>query len=186
MAGCDNLPRSNTHFTGGLPLRTAPLAAFAALTLVFLGAPLQAQEDAPVIQDGSTVSIEYTLKLADGSTADSNVGGEPLVYVQGEQTILPALEAKLLGMKAEETREVTLSPEEGYGPVQPEGFQTVPLDIIPDDARHAGARLVGQGPQGEPIHAKVTEIKEDSAVIDLNHPLAGETLNFAIKIISIE
>lgn len=167
-------------------MRKALLAAFAALTLVFFGAPLLAQEDAPVIQDGSTVSIEYTLKLSDGSTADTNVGGEPLVYVQGQQQILPALEAQLLGMKADETREVTLTPEEGYGPVQPEGFQTVPLDIIPDDARHEGARLVGQGPQGEPIHAKVTEIKEDSAVIDLNHPLAGETLNFAIRVISIE
>jgi FKBP-type peptidyl-prolyl cis-trans isomerase SlyD len=164
----------------------APIAAFVAVTLAFIGAPLQAQEDALVIQDGSTVSIEYTLKLSDGSTADTNVGGEPLVYVQGQQQILPALETQLLGMQPEESREVTLTPEEGYGPVQPEGFQTVPLEIIPDDARHEGARLVGQGPHGEPIHAKVTEIKEDSAVVDLNHPLAGETLHFEIKVISIE
>lgn len=167
-------------------MRKALIAAFAALTLLIFAAPLQAQEDALVIQDGSTVSIEYTLKLTDGSTADSNVGGEPLVYVQGEQQILPALEAQLLGMKADESREVTLTPEEGYGPVQPEGFQTVPLDIIPEDARHEGARLMGQGPQGEPIHAKVTEINEDSAVVDLNHPLAGETLHFAVRIVSIE
>lgn len=164
----------------------APVIAFAAFSLFLAGAPLQAQEDAPVVSDGSTVSIEYTLKLTDGSTADSNVGGEPLVYVQGEQQILPALEAKLLGMKADETREVTLTPEEGYGPVQAEGFQTVPLEIIPEDARHEGARLMGQGPQGEPIHAKVTEIKEDSAVVDLNHPLAGETLHFDVKVIRIE
>jgi FKBP-type peptidyl-prolyl cis-trans isomerase SlyD len=167
-------------------LYKAPAAALAAVTMFLFGAPLQAQEDARVIQDGNTVSIEYTLTLADGSTADSNVGGEPLVYVQGEQQILPALEAKLLGMKSDETREVTLTPDEGYGPVQSEGFQTVPLEIIPDDARHEGARLVGQGPHGEPIHAKVTEIKEDSAVVDLNHPLAGETLHFAIKVIRIE
>lgn len=167
-------------------MHKAPAAALAAATMMLSGAPSQAQEEARVIQDGNTVSIEYTLTLADGSTADSNVGGEPLVYVQGEQQILPALEAKLLGMKSDETREITLSPEEGYGPVQSEGFQTVPLDIIPDDARHEGARLVGQGPHGEPIHAKVTEIKDDSAVVDLNHPLAGETLHFAIKIIDIE
>jgi FKBP-type peptidyl-prolyl cis-trans isomerase SlyD len=167
-------------------LAKATLVAPAALILALFGAPLQAQEDVPVVQDGSTVSIEYTLKLEDGTTADSNVGGEPLVYVQGEQQILPALEARLLGMKAEESREITLSPEEAYGPVQPEGFQTVPLEIIPDDARHEGARLVGQGPHGEPIHAKVTEIKEDEAVVDLNHPLAGETLHFDIKIVSIE
>jgi FKBP-type peptidyl-prolyl cis-trans isomerase SlyD len=167
-------------------LSKAPAAALAAVTMMLAGAYSQAEEEARVIQDGDTVSIEYTLTLEDGSTADSNVGGEPLVYVQGEQQILPALEARLLGMKSDETRQITLSPEEGYGPVQAEGFQTVPLDIIPDDARHEGARLVGQGPHGEPIHAKVTEIKEDSAVVDLNHPLAGETLHFAIKVIHIE
>jgi FKBP-type peptidyl-prolyl cis-trans isomerase SlyD len=154
--------------------------------LYFIGAPLQAQEDAPVIQDGSTVSIEYTLKLDDGSTADSNAGGEPLVYVQGEQQILPALEDKLLGMKAEETREVTLTPEEGYGPVHEEALQTVPLDIIPEEARNVGARLVGQGPQGQPLHAVVKEINEENAVVDLNHPLAGENLHFTIKVVSIK
>jgi FKBP-type peptidyl-prolyl cis-trans isomerase SlyD len=166
-------------------LRNAPIAALVALSFVAI-APLQAQEDAAVVQDGNTVSIEYTLMLTDGSTADSNVGGEPLVYVQGEQMLLPALEAKLAGMKEDETREVTLSPDEGYGTVQPEGFQTVPLEIIPEDARHVGARLVGQGPSGEPLHAKVTEINEENAVVDLNHPLAGETLRFKIKVISIE
>lgn len=167
-------------------MRNAPVAALAALSIVFFGAPLQAQEDAPVIQDGSTVSIEYTLKLDDGSTADSNAGGEPLVYVQGEQQILPALEAKLLGMKVEETREVTLMPEEGYGPVHEEALQTVPLDIIPEEARNVGARLVGQGPQGQPLHAVVKEINEDTAIVDLNHPLAGEKLHFSIKVVSIK
>lgn len=167
-------------------MRNAPFAALAALSMVLIGAPLQAQEDAPVIQDGSTVSIEYTLTLDDGSTADSNAGGEPLVYVQGEQQILPALEAKLLGMKAEETREVTLTPEEGYGPVHEEALQTVPLDIIPEEARNVGARLVGQGPQGQPLHAVVKEINEDTAVVDLNHPLAGEKLHFSIKVVSIK
>lgn len=167
-------------------MRNAPLAALAALSFVVFGAPLQAQEDAPVIQDGSTVSIEYTLKLDDGSTADTNAGREPLVYVQGEQQILPALEEKLLGMKADETREVTLTPEEGYGPVHEEALQTVPLDIIPAEARTVGARLVGQGPEGQPLHAVVKEINEDSAVVDLNHPLAGQKLHFSIKVLSIQ
>lgn len=165
-------------------MRYFPATALAVLSFVF-AAPVQAQEEVPVIINGSTVSIEYTLKLADGSTADTNVGGEPLVYVHGEQQILPALEAKLVGMKADETREVELTAEEGYGPVHEEGIQTVPLDIIPEDARHEGAKLVGQGPQGEPIHAQVKEIKEDSAVVDLNHPLAGEALRFQVKVLEI-
>jgi len=169
-----------------MTLRNAPIAALAALSFMVSGAPLQAQEDAPVIQDGSTVSIEYTLTLEDGTTADTNVGGQPLVFVQGQQEILPALEVKLFGMKADETRDVVLTAEEGYGPVHEEGFQTVPLEIIPEEARNVGARLVGQGPQGEPLHAVVTEINEDSAVVNLNHPLAGESLHFKIKVLSIQ
>jgi FKBP-type peptidyl-prolyl cis-trans isomerase SlyD len=169
---------------GGMHLRTLSIAAVAALVLV-IGAPLQAQEEVPVVKDGSTVSIEYTLKLDDGTTADSNVGGEPLVYVQGEQHILPALEEKLLGMKADETREVKLTADEGYGPVHEEGFQTIPIDMIPEDARQPGARLVGQGPHGEPIHVQVKEVGEETVVIDLNHPLAGQSLNFTIKVLDI-
>lgn len=168
-----------------MSLRNALLAAAAALVFT-VGAPLQAQEEAPVVKDGSTVSIEYTLKLDDGTTADSNVGGEPLVYIQGAQQILPALEEKLAGMKADESREVTLSAEEGYGPVHPEGFQTVPLEMIPEDARFEGARLMGQGPNGEPIHALVKEVKEDSIVVDLNHPLAGQKLHFDVKVLRVE
>jgi FKBP-type peptidyl-prolyl cis-trans isomerase len=93
-----------------------------------------------VVKDGSTVSIEYTLKLDDGSTADTNVGGEPLVYVQGEQQILPALEDKLAGMKADESRTVVLSPEEGYGPGPP--------GRLPD--RAAGHDSGGRPPRGRP------------------------------------
>lgn len=166
-----------------------PAAAAAASFLAsffFTGASLQAQEEVPVIKDGSTVSIEYTLKMDDGSTADSNVGGEPLTYVQGEQQILPALESQLAGMKVDETRQVTLSAEDGYGPVREEGFQEVPLEMIPEDARNAGARLVGQNQQGQPIHAQVKEVKEETVVLDLNHPLAGEQLHFDIKVVDIK
>ena len=166
-------------------MRKLPAAAAAALT-VFFGASLQAQEETPVIKDGSTVSIEYTLKLDDGSTADTNVGGEPLTYVQGEQQILPALEAQLAGMKADETRAVTLTAEEGYGPVHEEAFQEVPLDMIPEDARKPGAKLVGQNQQGQPIHAEVKEVRDETVVLDLNHPLAGESLHFDIKILEIK
>lgn len=167
-------------------MRNLPAVAVAALSFLFIGASLEAQEEVPVIKDGSTVSIEYTLKLDDGSTADTNVGGEPLTYVHGEQQILPALEAQLAGMKPEETREVTLSAEEGYGPVREEGFQEVPLEMIPEDARQAGSRLVGQNQQGQPIHAQVKEVRDETAVLDLNHPLAGQNLHFDVKVLEIK
>lgn len=139
-----------------------------------------------MIQDGSTVSIEYTLKLDDGSVADTNVGGEPLVYTQGESQILPALESALSGLKAEDTKEVTLKPEDGYGPVREEAFQEMPVDMLPEDGRKVGAQLVGRGPSGQPVYARVVEINEGTAKVDLNHPLAGQNLHFDVKVVEVE
>jgi FKBP-type peptidyl-prolyl cis-trans isomerase 2 len=161
----------------------AACAAFALSQFSFLA---HAQEAEPVIQDGSTVSIEYTLKLDDGSVADTNVGGDPLVFTQGESQILPALESALTGMKAEDTTEVTLTAEEGYGPVREEAFQEMPVDALPEQGRHVGAQLVGQGPSGQPIFARVVEIDEGTAKVDLNHPLAGKQLHFDVKVLSVE
>ena len=162
------------------------LAAASAFLFSQFSFPVHAQEASPVIQDGSTVSIEYTLKLDDGSVADTNVGGEPLVYTQGQSQILPALETALAGLKAEDTKEVSLTAEEGYGPVHQEAIQEMPLDMLPENGRQVGAQLVGQGPSGQPIFARVVEINEGNAKVDMNHPLAGKALHFDVKVISVE
>jgi FKBP-type peptidyl-prolyl cis-trans isomerase 2 len=139
-----------------------------------------------VIEEGRTVSIEYTLKLDDGSVADTNVGGEPLVYTQGNGQILPALEKNLEGMAADETRSVQLTATDGYGEVNEELYREVPPDQIPEEAREVGQVLYGQGPNGQPFQVRVYEVREEAIVLDLNHPLAGQALNFDIRIISVE
>ncbi len=139
-----------------------------------------------MIEDGSKVSIEYTLTLDDGSTADTNVGGEPLVYNQGQQEILPALEEALVGLAAGDTKKVMLTAEEGYGLVDPDGFQDVEPDIVPEDARTVGTMLVASDPEGNQQPIRVHEVADDKIVLDFNHPLAGEALTFDIKILEIE
>lgn len=139
-----------------------------------------------MIEDGSKVSIEYTLTLDDGSTADTNVGGEPLVYNQGQQEILPALEEALVGLAAGDTKKVMLTAEEGYGLVDPDGFQDVEPDIVPEDARTVGTMLVASDPEGNQQPIRVHEVADDKIVLDFNHPLAGEALTFDIKILGIE
>ena len=144
------------------------------------------KEDRPmVVQDGRTVSIEYTLKLDDGSTADSNVGKQPLSYVQGEGQILPSLEDALEGMGVNDSRKVTLSAEEGYGTVDPERRQTVDPEQIPENAREVGAQLIASDGQGQRLPVRVHEVRDDAIVIDLNHPLAGQRLHFDVKVIGI-
>lgn len=160
-----------------------------ALLVLAVALPAWAEgEDAgpKVVEQGSQVSIEYTLKLDDGSEADGNVGGAPLVYRQGGSQILPALEAELAGLKVNETRHVTLTPEQGYGVSNPELFQEVELERIPEDARKVGARLVSEDTSGNRRLVRVHEVKDEKVVLDFNHPLAGETLHFDVKIVAIE
>jgi FKBP-type peptidyl-prolyl cis-trans isomerase 2 len=155
--------------------------------LATISAAAFAEEEAkPVVAEGKQISIEYTLTLEGGEVADSNVGEDALTYTQGAGQILPALEQALVGMAVGDTRNVELSAAEGYGVVDPELFQTVEASMVPEDARHAGAQLMAQGGDGRARPVRVHEVKGDEIVIDLNHPLAGEDLSFAIKILAIE
>jgi FKBP-type peptidyl-prolyl cis-trans isomerase 2 len=165
----------------------SPVAALAALFLAFPLAAASAEEAQPAtVAKGRQVSVEYTLTLDDGSTADTNVGGEPLVFEQGAQQILPALEDALDGMKVSESRKVTLPPEKGYGAVIPELVQEVDLAMVPEEARFAGAQLAAEDQNGERHFALVREVREDKILVDMNHPLAGRTLTFEVKVISID
>jgi len=160
-----------------------------ALGLIALGSamPTSAEEGEPkVVKDGSQVSIEYTLKLDDGSIADTSEGREPLRYEQGAGQILPGLEESLSELAVGDEREITLTPENGYGLVQDDLYQTVEIERIPEDARKAGTLLMAQDDQGNQQPLRVHEVREDVVVIDMNHPLAGKTLHFAVKVVSID
>ncbi len=137
-------------------------------------------------ENGRTFSIEYTLTLEDGSKVDTNVGDEPLEFQEGAGQILPALEAEIVGLQAGESTQVTLPPEKGYGPVHDEAYQEVEKEAIPEEARHEGANLIAQDEQGHQHQVRVKEIKDDTILLDLNHPLAGETLNFDVKVVDIK
>jgi FKBP-type peptidyl-prolyl cis-trans isomerase 2 len=170
------------------------LAAASALSYAFLAsvASLAGEAEsgdaanAVTVEDGRKVSIEYTLTLDDGKQADSNVGGEPLVFEQGKHQILPALEKALSGMKVNESRKVTLAPDEGYGKVVPELIREVDPELIPEEARVAGTELAAEDDQGNRHFARVHEVRQDKILVDMNHPLAGRTLLFDVKILSID
>jgi len=137
------------------------------------------------VSAGKEITIEYTLKLEDKSTIDSNVGAEPLKFIQGEHQIIPALETALEGLKVGDKKEVKIKPEDGYGDVDPNAVQEIDKSRIPPEALVVGTPLEGRDPSGRPVHAKVREIKESTVILDLNHPLAGKTLFFEVKILGI-
>jgi FKBP-type peptidyl-prolyl cis-trans isomerase SlyD len=139
-----------------------------------------------VVKDGTVVSLQYTLSGEDGKTIESNKGKEPLKYTQGSHQIVPGLEKGLAGMKVGEEKRVTVTPEEGYGPVNPKGFQEFPKEKIPSEGLKVGAVLMARGPQGQQVPVRVHEIKEKTVVLDLNHPMAGKTLVFDVKVLDVQ
>ena len=138
------------------------------------------------ITDGTEVSLEYTLKLEDETVVDSNLGAAPLSYTHGSNQIVAGLEKELAGMEVGETKQVVVSPEEGYGPVEPQAIQEIPAEQIPPEARKVGTQLQGQNPEGNTLQVQVVEVKDHTVVIDFNHPLAGKTLYFDVKVVDIQ
>lgn len=134
------------------------------------------------IQEGSIVSIEYTLTDDSGSVIDTNVGKEPLTYIQGAGQIVKGLERELNGLKIGDRKKVAVKPEDGYGIPSEKALQEVARERIPAEAQKAGATLMSKAPDGRAVQLRVHEVKEKTVVIDFNHPLAGKTLHFDVKV----
>jgi FKBP-type peptidyl-prolyl cis-trans isomerase 2 len=139
-----------------------------------------------MIEKGQKVSVEYTLTLDDGTVADTNVGNDPLVYEQGANQILPALEEKIAELDVEQSAKVTLPPEDGYGVKDPEALVTVEAPRVPEEGRQVGQILAVSDAQGGQRPVRVHEINDDEIILDFNHPLAGENLHFDVKVVGID
>ena len=169
-----------------MPLSIRALFGGSLALSLMLTAGAQAEEAAVVVATDKRISIEYTLKLEDGTVADTNVGGEPLIYVQGASQILPALEKELLGLKVGDSKEVALTAANGYGEIDSQLYRTVPASAIPEDARKVGVQVMAQSPEGAVQPVRVHELKGEEIVMDFNHPLAGKALNFDVKVLAID
>jgi FKBP-type peptidyl-prolyl cis-trans isomerase SlyD len=169
--------------------RTVQLAA-AAVALVasaaFAQTPVTTPDKTDAVQNGANVSLEYTLKDEGGQVLDSNKGKNPLVFTQGQQQIIRGLEKELVGMRPGEEKKVVVKPEDAYGPVVPNAQTEVPKDAIPKEGLKVGTPLMARSGSGESRPVVVKEIKETTVVLDLNHPLAGKTLIFDVKVLGVE
>lgn len=135
------------------------------------------------IEKGSVVAIDYSLHLGDGKVIDASAPDDPLTYLHGEGQIVPGLEQALVGLAPGDARQVVVSPEEGYGPHDPQAVQEVPRTAFPKEIRpEVGMELMAQGPGGEPVPFVVRDVKLETVVVDMNHPLAGKTLHFDVTI----
>ena len=169
------------------------IGKLAALLLALLASTAFAQTPASspgtvtgTVQNGSNVSIEYTLKDEGGQVLDTNKGKNPLTFTQGQQQIIPGLERELVGLHAGDEKKVVVKPEDAYGPVVPNAQTEVPKESVPKEGLKVGTALMARSGSGETRPVVVKEIKENTVVLDLNHPLAGKTLFFEVKVLGVE
>ncbi len=138
------------------------------------------------IEDGCTVTIDYSMTLDTGELIDTTKDTTPLTYSQGKGEIIAGLEKKMLVKDKGETFKVAVPAAEGFGESDPDALIEVPKSDLPPEALQTGAELQAEGPQGQSIEGRVVEIKENSAVVDFNHPLAGKTLHFSVTIVDVQ
>ena len=138
------------------------------------------------VADGKVVIMHYTLKNAAGETLDSSVGKEPLPYLQGANNIVVGLEKGLAGAAVGETRDVEVSPAEGYGERQGPGPQPVPRNQFPAGVDlQPGMGFQAQADDGQMMVVYIAKVDETTVWVDGNHPLAGETLYFNVEIVNV-
>ncbi len=156
------------------------------ITFTVIGIAPQVKADDAAIHKGSQVAFDYTLTV-DGKVVDTSKGKSPLQYVQGDGKLIPGLTKQLEGLKAGDEKTVEVKPEEGYGSPNPAAFKEVPLSALPAGAKPAvGMILQGTDKNGRTFPARISEVRKDSVIMDFNHPMAGKTLLFNVKIVSVK
>ena len=137
------------------------------------------------IQSNARVVLEYTLKDEKGEVLDSSDAedGEPITYVHGYGMLVPGLEAALDGLEVGASKDVTVSPEEGFGERDDELVLEIDRGDFPEPKNvKVGDEVVAESPDGEEVPMRVVEVKDETVVVDANHPLAGVTLRYAVKV----
>lgn len=137
------------------------------------------------ITNNSTVTVNYTGKLEDGSIFDSslNEGREPLTATLGQGQLIKGFEDGLIDMEVGDKKTVEIDPEMAYGQYNELMIQTVPKEQVPEGVI-VGSMLQANTPMG-PINFRVLEVNENDVKLDGNHPLAGKKLIFDLEVLEI-
>ena len=161
------------------------------LVILLLGSILAtgcAGTEAPkMANDGDTVRVHYTGMLEDKTVFDSSLGREPLEFTMGEGMMISGFENAVRGMSVGQSKTVTLSPEEAYGPHRDEMVFEVGREQLPPELNPAvGQQLQMRQQDGTSVPVLVTDVSEATITVDANHSLAGKDLTFEIELVEIK
>jgi len=137
-------------------------------------------------KNGDSVKIHYTGTLENGEEFDSSKDREPLAFVLGEGNVIPGFENGVMGMEEGDSKNITIPPEEAYGIKNNELIVEVDRSEFPENITPSvGLQLQMMQQNGNPINVMVTALDDNKVMLDANHPLAGQTLIFDIKLVEI-
>ena len=138
------------------------------------------------VKDGDVVRVHYTGKLTNGEQFDSSNGREPLEFTVGAGQMIKGFDDAMPGMTVGEKKTINIHPEHAYGEKNEQAIIEFPkANVPPEMTLEVGMQLQMKDPEGHPLPVTVTEIKDDSIVLDANHMLAGKELVFDIELIEI-
>ena len=139
-----------------------------------------------VVEQNSVISVNYTGTFSNsGEIFDTNIGGEPLIFLVGHGNMIEGFEQEMLGAAIGDTRQFTLTPERAYGHRDDDAVQNIPKSQFPEGMElEAGMVLGAQSEQG-PIQFSVVEVGGDFVTVDFNHQMAGHTLHFSVEVVAI-
>ena len=137
-------------------------------------------------KQGDTVKVHYTGSLPDGTRFDSSEGRDPLELTLGSGDVIPGFDAAVVGMRAGESKMVTIASDEAYGPRHDDAVRDFPRTVVPEHVElNVGTQLQANDPSGQPIVLTVVGLSEEMVTLDANHPLAGEDLVFDLELVEI-
>lgn len=139
------------------------------------------------VTENATVEVHYTGTLTDGTVFDSSKDREPLKFTLGQGQLIPGFEAGIMEMAVNEKKIIQIPSAEAYGERNDEMMHEVQKSQLPQEIEPAvGMPLVSQTPDGQEMHFIIADVKDETIVVDGNHPLAGKDLTFEIEVISIQ
>ena len=138
------------------------------------------------VKKGDTIKVHYHGKLTDGTTFDSSEGRNPLEFEVGNGMVIPGFDEGVTGMKVGDKKTIHIPAEEAYGAVQDDMFMEFPLNRFPEDMKpEVGMTLNMSNGSGDQFPVIITEIGEETAILNGNHPLAGQDLIFDLELMEI-
>jgi peptidylprolyl isomerase len=138
------------------------------------------------VKSGDTVRVHYHGRLTDGTTFDSSEGREPLEFEVGSGMVIAGFDNGVTGMVVGDKKTVQIPAEQAYGGKNPDMVVEFPKSQFPEDMKpEVGMQLNMTNGGGQVIPVKIVDVKEETVMLDANHPLAGEDLTFDIELVEI-